>query len=225
MPPRFTPQSLSFLRALKRHNSREWFRERKDLYEQHVRAPMLAVIEQLAIDFRSFAPELVADPRRSLYRIYRDTRFSEDKSPLKTHIAGVFPPRDGQKHASAGLYLEVAPGWVWAGGGLYAPSGADLHRVRTHVATHLTQLRAIVEAPAFRRQCGELRGERLQRVPRGFPPDHPAAELLKFKQYLAWREFPGEFSVSVRFYRGILDVFKAAAPLVRFLNAALKGID
>jgi uncharacterized protein (TIGR02453 family) len=219
----FTPKTLSFLRALKRHNEREWFRERKDQYEQHVRAPMIAVVEQLARDLPSFAPELIADARRSLYRIYRDTRFSEDKSPLKTHVAAVFPPRDGEKHRSAGLYFEVAPGWVWAGGGLYAPSTADLYRVREHIATHLTQLRAIVEAPAFRRQCGALKGDRLTRVPRGFPSDHPAAEFLTFKQYLAWREFPGDFAVSPRFYRGLLDVFRAAAPLVRYLNTALKG--
>jgi uncharacterized protein (TIGR02453 family) len=219
----FTPKTLSFLRALKRHNEREWFRERKDQYEQHVRAPMIAVIEQLARDLPSFAPELVADARRSLYRIYRDTRFSEDKSPLKTHVAAVFPPRDGEKHRSAGLYFVGAPGWVWAGGGLYAPPTADLYRVREHIATHLTQFRAIVEAPGFRRQCGALKGERLTRVPRGFPSDHPAAEFLTFKQYLAWREFPGDFAVSPRFYRGLLDVFRAAAPLVRYLNTALKG--
>ena len=220
--PRFTPKTLSFLRALKRHNDREWFRERKDQYEQHVRAPMVAVIEQLARDLPAFAPELVSDPRRSLYRIYRDTRFSEDKSPLKTHVAAVFPPRDGEKHRSAGLYFEVAPGWVWAGGGLYAPSTADLYRIREHITTHLTQFRAIVEAPAFRRQCGDLKGERLMRVPRGFPADHAAAEFLTFKQYLAWREFPADFAVSPRFYRGLLDVFQAAAPLVRYLNVALK---
>jgi uncharacterized protein (TIGR02453 family) len=223
MRPHFTPRTLAFLRALKRHNDREWFRERKARYEQDVRAPMIAVIEQLASDFQSFAPELVADPRRSLYRIYRDTRFSEDKSPLKTHIAATFPPRDGQKHASAGLYLEVAAGWVWVGGGLYAPASADLQRVRECIATHPTQFRALIDAPAFRRQCGTLQGERLLRVPRGFPQDHPAAEVLKFKQYLAGREFPAEFAVSSRFYRGTLDVFKAAAPLVRFLNSALTG--
>ena len=217
----FTPKTLSFLRALKRHNEREWFRERKDQHEQHVRAPMIAVIEQLARDLPSFAPELIADARRSLYRIYRDTRFSEDKSPLKTHVAAVFPPRDGEKHRSAGLYFEAPGGSGREAGSTRRPRRT--YRVREHVATHLTQFRAIVEAPAFRRQCGALKGDRLTRVPRGFPSDHPAAEFLTFKQYLAWREFPGDFAVSPRFYRGLLDVFRAAAPLVRYLNTALKG--
>ena len=90
--PRFSPKSISFLRALKRNNDREWFRERKDQYEEPLKAPMTAVIEQLAVDFQAFAPELVATPK-SIYRIYRDTRFSDDKTPLKTNIAASFPWR------------------------------------------------------------------------------------------------------------------------------------
>jgi uncharacterized protein (DUF2461 family) len=88
---RFDPRALSFLRALKRNNDREWFKARKEQYDELLRAPMLAIIEQLAIDFRSFAPDLVASPKVSMYRIYRDTRFAEDKSPLKTHVAAMFP--------------------------------------------------------------------------------------------------------------------------------------
>jgi uncharacterized protein (TIGR02453 family) len=223
--PHFTPRTVPFLRALKRHNDREWFRERRGVYDEHVHAPMVAVIEQLAIDFRGFAPELVADPRRSIYRIYRDTRFSPDKTPLKTHIAAVFPPRDGERHESAGLYFEVSHGWVWAGGGLYRPAPLSLHRVRDHIAENLTQFKALVTAPAFRRQCGEIEGERLTRVPRPFPKDHPAAEYLKMKQFLAAREFPAELAASPRFYPSLLAVFKAIAPLVRFLNDGMRGRD
>ena len=219
--PAFTPKTLAFLRSLARHNDREWFRGRKDEYERHVRGPMVAVIERLASDFPTFAPELVADPRRSIYRIYRDTRFSEDKSPLKTHIAAVFPPRNGQRHGSAGLYLEVAPRWVWVGGGLYAPATADLHRLREHLCGNLTRFRAIVESPAFRRTCESVKGDRLQRVPRGFRKDDPAADYLRLRQFLAYREFPPEFATSPRFYGDTLKVFKAVAPLVRFLNEAL----
>src|SRR6478735_435328 len=108
MPSPFTAKTLSFLRALKRNNEREWFRARKPEYERHVRGPMLALLEQLAPDLRSFAPELVCDPKVSLYRIYRDTRFSEDKSPLKTHIAAMFPWRGLAKHEGAGMYFHVA---------------------------------------------------------------------------------------------------------------------
>lgn len=220
--PRFTPKTVPFLRALKRHNDRDWFRERRATYDEHVHAPMVAVVEQLAKDFRDFAPELSADPKRAIYRIYRDTRFSHDKTPLKTHIAAVFPPRDGARHESAGLYLEVAYGWVWAGGGLYMPTPLSLYRVREHIASNLTQFRALVTSPAFRRQCGELRGETLTRMPRPFPSDHPAGEFLKHKQFLAWREFPADLAASPRFYAGVIGVFKAIVPLVRFLNEGMR---
>src|SRR5688572_2626052 len=100
---RFSPKALSFLRALKRNNDREWFRARKDQYEQLLRAPMIALVERLAGEFRTFAPDLVASPKMSLYRIYRDTRFSENKAPLKTQIAAIFPCRNLPKHQGAGL--------------------------------------------------------------------------------------------------------------------------
>jgi uncharacterized protein (TIGR02453 family) len=219
--PRFPPEALSFLRALKRHNDREWFRERRDQYEAHVRAPMVAVIERLAEDFKTFAPELIASPRASLYRIYRDTRFSEDKSPLKTHVAAVFPCRGLQKHEGAGLYVEVTPKWMWAGGGMYAPQTSQLQLVREHLAANIGRFRALVESPAFQRALGTVEGERLQRVPRGFAPEHPAAEYLKLGQFLAGREYPAALATSPRFYAELLKVFRLVAPMVRFLNEAL----
>jgi len=218
--PRFTPKSLSFLRSLKRHNDREWFRERKDQYEEHLKAPMLAVIAQLAQDFQEFAPELVASPK-CIYRIYRDTRFSEDKTPLKTNIAASFPWRGLHRHQGAGLYMEVAPGWVWVGGGMYAPETSQLAAVREHIAGNHKRLRAIVESPGFTKTVGALEGQKLQRVPRGFDKEHPAAEYLRHRQFLAAKEFPAEFATDPKFYAGVLNVFKQVAPLVRFLNEPL----
>lgn len=218
--PRFTPESLAFLRALARHNNREWFRARKAEYERHVRGPMVALIERLAEDFQSFAPELVATPR-CIYRVYRDTRFSDDKTPLKTHIAASFPWRGLPRHEGAGLYIEVAPKWVWVGGGMYAPQTAQIAAVREHIAANYRQLVGIVESPGFRRAVGALDGVRLQRVPRGYPKDHPAADYLRFRQFLAGREFPAAFAHSPRFHAGVLGVYRQVAPLVRFLNQAL----
>lgn len=217
----FSPQTLKFLRSIKRNNNREWFRARREDYERHVRQPMTAVIEQLAVDFRRFAPELVASPKQSLYRIYRDTRFSEDKKPLKTHAAAVFPWRGLARHQGAGLYFEVAPAWVWIGGGMYAPQPPDLRRVREHIAETWPEVHQLVRRPAFRRHVGEVGGERLTRVPRGFPKDHPAAEYLRHRQFLAGREFPAEFVHSRAFYPTLLATFRALIPLVRFLNEPL----
>jgi uncharacterized protein (TIGR02453 family) len=218
---RFSPKALAFLRALKRNNDREWFRARKEQYDTLLRAPMIELIERLAGDFRALAPDLVASPRTSLYRIYRDTRFSEDKRPLKTHIAAIFPCRGLPKHQGAGLYLEIAPGWVWVGGGMYAPETSQLQAVREHIAADVRRLRAIVESPSFRRVVGRLEGEQLQRVPRGFPRDHPAAVYLRYRQFLAGREFPAAFATSPRFYKGVVNVFRQVAPLARFLNEPL----
>lgn len=218
---RFEPAALTFLRALKRHNDRDWFRARKEEYERLLRAPMAALVERLAVDLRTIAPGLVADPKRSLFRIYRDTRFSEDKRPLKTHVAAVFPHRDLPKHGGAGLYLEVAPGWVWIGGGLYAPDTSQLHAIREHVAANHRRLRAIVEAPAFTRAVGKLYGDELQRVPRGFPKDHAAADYLRLRQFLASREFPAALATSPRFYPTLIATFRQIAPLIAYLNEPL----
>jgi uncharacterized protein (TIGR02453 family) len=216
------PATLKFLRALKRNNRREWFQPRKDQYDAEVRAPMLALIERLAVDLRDVAPDVVVDPKTALYRIYRDTRFSENKTPYKTHVAANFPTRGLPKHEGAGLYFHVSPDDVWIGGGMYAPQTSQLQAVREHIAANVNRLRAIVESPAFRRHIGELEGERLQRVPRGFPQDHPAAEFLKYRQFLAGRELPASDACSPRFYSTLLTIFREVAPLARFLNEPLK---
>jgi uncharacterized protein (TIGR02453 family) len=221
--PRFPPETVRFLRALKRNNRREWFNLRKERFEAEVRAPMIAVIEQLALDFRAFAPELVASPKASLYRIYRDTRFSENKTPYKTHVAAVFPWRGLPKHEGAGLYFHVAPDEVWIGGGMYAPQTPQLYAVREHIAANHRRLRKIVESPAFRRIVGELEGQKLLRVPRGFPRDHPAAEFLKYRQFLAGIELPSSAASQPAFYRRLIETFRVVAPLARFLNEPLVG--
>jgi len=215
--------ALAFLRALKRNNRREWFKPRKEKYEQLVRTPMVGFIERLATDLRAFAPDLIASPKVSLYRIYRDTRFSENKTPYKTHVAAVFPCRTLPKHQGAGLYFHVSPDEVWIGGGMYAPDTSQIQAVREHIARNVRRLRTIVESPSFRRTVGRLEGERLQRVPRGFPKDHEAAEYLRFRQFLAGAEFPPAFATKPRFYATVVKVFREVSPLVRFLNEPLVG--
>ena len=225
MHPAFTSKTLSFLRSLKRNNDREWFRARKDDYEQHVRGPMVAVIERLAVDFGRFAPELEASPKRCIYRIYRDTRFSADKTPLKTQISASFRWRQLPRGRSAGLYFEVHPRWVWIGGGFYAPEPVDLVRIRRHISDTHPELHKLAKSPAFRRTFPELEGEKLTRLPRGFLKDDPAAEYLKHRNFLAGREFPPEFATTAAFYPTLVATFKAVMPIVRFLNEPLVGSD
>lgn len=221
MKSRFPPEALTFLRSLKRNNRRDWFLAHRDDYDTYVRGPMLEIVQRLADDMRAFAPEIVCDPKTAIYRIYRDVRFSPNKAPYKTHIAANFPTRGLPKHEGAGLYFHVSPTEVWVGGGMYAPQTAQLHAVREHIAQHLKRLRAIVESPGFRKAVGTLDGERLQRVPRGFAPDHPAAEFLKYRQFLAGCELQPKLATSPKFYDTILNVFRQVTPLTRFLNDPL----
>ena len=217
----FTRKTLAFLRALKRNNDREWFRARKPEYEQHVRGPMVALLGQLARDLPAFAPDLVSDPRVSMFRIYRDTRFSHDKHPLKTNVAAHFPSRKFPKGEGAGLYVEIAPQWVWIGGGIYMPAPIELQAIRAGIAEDHRKFHRAVTAPAFRRAVGELSGDQLTRVPRGYLKDHPAADYLRHKQFIGGREYPADFALSRRFYPELLAVFRGIAPLVGFLNNAI----
>jgi uncharacterized protein (TIGR02453 family) len=219
--PHFSPRAITFLRQLKRNNRREWFQPRKEEFDTLLRAPMLDIIERLAGDFQKFAPEMSATPK-SLFRIYRDTRFSTDKSPYKTHVSAYFPNRHLPKQGGGALYFEVTPQWVWIGGGIYAPDTAVLQKEREHIASNFRRLRTIVDSPSFRRIVGKLEGgEMLQRVPRGFPPDHPAAELLRYRMFVAGHELPASFAASKKFYPGLVNVFRHLTPLLRFLNEPL----
>ena len=160
-PPGFTPRAVAFLRALERNNRREWFHARKDRYEAELRAPMVAFVERLASDLADFAPDHLANPRTSMFRPYRDTRFSHDKAPIKTNVAAVFPHRLLGKHEGAAFYIEVAPRHVWFGGGMYMPATPQLHLVREHIAAHHRQFSRIVGSAAFRRTFGALEGSLL----------------------------------------------------------------
>ncbi len=216
----FSAKTLTFLRALARHNDREWFRAHADEYESHVKGPMRLAIARVGEEFRVLAPELMADPKKSLYRIWRDTRFSADKRPLKTNVAAVFPHRLGTRHSSAGLYFEIAPKWVFAGGGIYMPERGDLVKIRQRIATEPQKFRRMVtEGPL--KAVGGIQGDRLTRVPRGFPADHSAAEYLRLKHYLGSREWPPEFATSKNFWPELLATFRAIMPLVRYLNETI----
>ena len=216
----FTAKTQSFLRSLKRNNRREWFHARRDQFELHCRQPMIEVIDRLAVDFRSVAPELVADPKVSLFRQFRDTRFSGDKTPLKTNVAATFPNRTLGRMNGAGMYLEVAPGWVWIGGGLWRPDTSQLQLVREHIAANHRRLTKIIGTPRMKK-IGGLQGERMSRVPRGFAKDHPAADLLQYRQFLAFREEPAAFATAKTFYAQLKGTLETIAPLVQFLNEPL----
>ncbi len=223
--PLFKPRTLSFLRALKRNNDRAWFAAHKEEYLRDVHQPMLDFVAWVASELPAFAPELEASPRTSLFRIHRDTRFSADKTPFKTQVGAIFPHRDLHRNVSACLYVEIGPAGSMIFGGIYKPERAELPAIRDHIARTHRRLRALLEAPAFKRTVGAMEGDALQRVPPGYPPDHPAAEYLKFRQFLLGKEYPAAFATSREFPGEILRLFRHMAPVVAYLNEPLLAAE
>jgi uncharacterized protein (TIGR02453 family) len=218
MLPTFPKEGLEFLRALKRNNKRPWFLKHKAQYEQFVRGPMVEIVMALAHDL---PPDFVADPVKSIFRIYRDVRFSHDKTPYKTHAAAQFLSRSIPRKGGAGFYFHISPTEVWIGGGFYAPTPQETLAVRNYIAERHRALKSIVTSPEFKKRFGELEGSKLLRVPRGFPADHPAVEWLKHKQWYAGITLPAEKAVAPGFYKVLLGHFEALTPLMRYLNDAV----
>ena len=222
--PNFPGKALTFLRALKRNNDGEWFRAHRADYATHIQEPLHRLLEQLNEDLHDVAPELACTARESTFRMYRDTRFSEDKTPLKTHVAWSLRPRGFPKGYAAGLYAQFDVTETWIGGGLYHPEPAVRIAEREHIAAHHRRLTAILQARDFREHLGALEGDTLARVPRGFDPAHPAAAYLKFKDWMVSRSLPGAFVTDPAFYPTLLAIFRAAAPLIRFLNEPIAAL-
>jgi uncharacterized protein (TIGR02453 family) len=222
MPAKFTgfpAEGLAFLRQLKRNNNREWFQQRKHVYDEKLRAPMEALIEALNAQLATIAPDYVTEPKKAIYRIYRDTRFSPNKEPYKTHIAAIFTRRSMPKHEAGAFYFHVSPDEIVAAGGVYMPGAAALLRLRTHIAANHSELAAILKSA--RRLAGELHGASLTRPPKGFPPGHPAIELLKRKQWYFDLALPPAAAAKPSFPRELFKRFAAMLPAVEFFNRAL----
>jgi len=216
----FPPEALTFLRGLTRNNRREWFQPRKHIYDTKVKAPMIELVDALNVELRKFAPGHVNDPAKAIYRIYRDTRFSPDKTPYKTHIAAIFPRRGYEKHVSAGFYCGVSLDGIEVAGGLYRPGPQELLTIRTWLADGHAEFRKAANGP--RKLMGALQGESLKRVPKGFDAAHPAADLLKMKQWLYYTTLDADLITSPRLFREIVKRFRAMLPVVDMLNAPLK---
>ncbi|MGH9785618.1 MAG: DUF2461 domain-containing protein, partial [Terriglobia bacterium] len=220
--PGFPEEGMTFLRALKKNNRRDWFQPRKAVYEDKVRAPMLELVAALQREMMEFAPDYVGDPKKAVYRIYRDTRFSGNKTPYKTNIAAVFPRRGLEKHGGAGFYFSVSPGEVAVGGGVYMPPPEALLAIRRHLESHHARFREIARARAIRSLLGDVQGEQLTRVPKGFAVDHPAADLVKFKQVLLYVEMEKAPVTNAKLYAEIARRFRAMTPFIEFLNEPLE---
>ena len=219
--PGFSTEATKFLRGLEKNNNRDWFQERKAVYEEHVKAPMIQLVENIGEEVEALMPGFVIDPRKAIYRIYRDVRFSNDKRPYKTHVAAIFHHRKLAKHSGAGFYFHFSPKELFVGGGIYMPGSSELLAIRRRTSERPDELRKIIRSAAFKRHFGELHGERLKRPPKGFSPDDPALDLLLYKQLLASEQLDPKLVETAKLQPEIMKRFRAMAPLVRFVNEPL----
>ncbi len=217
----FPDEALSFLRALKKNNRREWFQARKNVYEEKVKAPMSELIAALDRRLERFAPDYLADPQKAIFRIYRDTRFSRDKSPYKTNIAANFPRRGLGKGAGAGLYFSISPEEIEVAGGIYMPDADQLRTVRGFLAEHHARVSKVLAGRKLAASMGGLWDQRFARVPRGYAPDHPAADLLRYRHWVLYKLLDPGLAVTPRLFDEIVERFRVMAPFVELLNEPL----
>lgn len=214
----FSPDAIKFLRALKRNNRRDWFQPRKEKYEAVIKTPMLEFVAALNEEMARFAPNYVTPPEKAVYRIYRDTRFSPDKTPYKTHIAAIFPRNTAIKREGAVFYLHFTEKEVLAFGGVWGPDRDELMAYRTLLRDNHEEFQAILAGKSLRRLVGGLQGEQLSRMPKGFPVDHPAEALLRQKQWYLESTLPISVLTTPRVVPELARRFAVIAPMVEFLN-------
>jgi uncharacterized protein (TIGR02453 family) len=224
----FRAEALRFLRQLKRHNARPWFEANRDRYQTEVRTPMALLVEEVDVRLARVAPEIVGDPRRSVFRIHRDVRFSRDKSPYKTHAACWFYHMDAgrgvgaEAQGGAGFYFHLEPDQCLIGAGIWMPPRESLSRIREALLEDHRGFERILEDRTFRRRYGALENEAmLKRLPRGYREDHPAARWMRYQSFTVGRTLTERTVLSPRLAVTVAQHYAALTPFVRWLNAAL----
>jgi uncharacterized protein (TIGR02453 family) len=224
----FRPEAVDFLADLAQNNDRAWFQARKTDYERLLKEPMEDFVAALADAFAERRLPLQAEPKRSIFRIYRDTRFSKDKSPYKTHMGASFPWVEGMdpatdmshtEHAN-GAYFHLQPGENFAGGGMWHASKSVLDAFRQAIVDDEARVRRALEDPAFIKEFGPVNShESLKRVPPGYPPDHPMADLFRYKDVVFGRRMSDDEIYSPDLPAILADAYAKARPVFSFLSS------
>ncbi|MGB7546629.1 MAG: DUF2461 domain-containing protein [Terracidiphilus sp.] len=219
--PYFRPAALTFLRNLARHNDREWFQPRKALFEAELKEPMLAIIRKVTDAMMNFAPNHVRPAEKCLFRIYRDTRFSNDKRPYKTHVAAWWSHSGLEKTSGAGYYFHVSAKEVVIAAGAYMPEKDQLAAIRHWLLDHHAEFRKVLQTAAVRKVFSEFEGNALTRPPKGFPREHPALDLIQCRQWGLATTLPAAAALEPGFAATLIGHFKLAAPVVDALNTPI----
>jgi uncharacterized protein (TIGR02453 family) len=216
-----SPEGLAFLRNLARHNDREWFQPRKAQFEAELKEPMLAIIRKVTDAMIDFAPSFVRPAEKCLFRIYRDTRFSNNKLPYKTHVAAWWSHQGMEKTSGAGYYFHVSAREVVIAAGAYMPEKDQLAAIRHWLLEHHAEFRKVLQTAAIRRSFTEFEGNALTRPPKGFPSEHPGMDMIKCRQWGLAATLPAAAALKADFAAVLIRHFRLAAPVVQALNTPL----
>lgn len=219
--PYFRPEAFTFLRNLARHNDRAWFQPRKAQFEAELREPMLAIVRKVTDAMLDFAPSHVRPAEKSLFRIYRDTRFSNNKLPYKTHVAAWWSHQGLQKTSGAGYYFHLSAKEVVIAAGAYMPEKEQLAAIRHWLLDNHAEFRKLLRRPALRKHFAEFEGNALTRPPKGFPAEHPALDLVRCRQWGLSATLPAKAALDAAFAATIIRYFRLAAPVVDALNTPI----
>lgn len=219
--PYFRPAALTFLRSLAKNNDRDWFTPRKATFEAELKEPMLAIVRKVTEAMLDFAPDHVRPAEKSLFRIYRDTRFSSDKRPYKTHVAAWWVHHGMEKTSGAGYYFHVAANEVIIAAGSYMPEKEQLAAIRHWLLDNHAEFRKLLRRPAVLKAFEEFEGNPLVRPPKGFPAEHPALDLIRCRQWGLSATLPAKAALDPKIAATVVRYFKLAAPVVAALNTPL----
>jgi uncharacterized protein (TIGR02453 family) len=212
--------TLQFLRDLKENNNRDWFLSQKSRYES-AKSEFELFVEDVLAGISKFDKDIGHfSARDCIFRIYRDVRFSSDKSPYKTHFGAhvTAAAKKSEIHSRAGYYIHIGPGVSMLAGGAYMPQGPWLKAIRNEIADDPESFKRILDSKDFRKYFGKLEGEQLKTAPRDFPKDHPEIELLRYKSFLATHRCTDAVVTSADFPKHCMETFKALYPFDQFLN-------
>jgi uncharacterized protein (TIGR02453 family) len=220
----FPEDFFAFFRVLKKHNDRAWFEANKQRYKDSVQAPMSEFIAAMQPRLAKVSKHFVADPKPnggSMFRIYRDVRFSKDKRPYKEHAACHFRYADAKDVHAPGYYMHFGDDEVHFGGGMYLPDPVALGRIRDAIVKKPAAWKAVTADARLVKTFGGLSGDHmLSRAPKGYDPSHPLVEDLKRKSFFAMREADLKLAASPKLPDAVAETFQAATPLMKFLCAA-----
>lgn len=223
MPTHFPPATLKFLKGLAKNNHRDWFEARRHIYEESLKSPMLALIEELNAHMEEFAPDYLRPANKVMMRIYRDTRFAKDKRPYKRQISAWWARHGHEKISGGGFYLHVHPQEVLVWAGVYMPEREQTLAIRRHLSENAEEYRRLHKSVTSARGLGfvQIDAQPLTRMPKGFAKDDPADELVRARHWGVSASLPAELAEHPRLVREIVRRFRVAAPLVEMLNTPL----